>query len=79
MRTFPTQKSFRYFAINLTSSAVQPLRLREVEVRPADWAGAKAAAEVARRAAMASLYMMDELMALTRETTNEKWLMDGVV
>ena len=50
----------------LTSSAVQPLRLREVEVRPADWAGAKAATEVARRAAMASLYMIDELMALTR-------------
>ena len=46
----------------LTSSAIQPLRLREVEVRPADWAGAKAATEVARRAAMASLYMIDELI-----------------
>ena len=41
-----------------TSSAVQPFKLREVEARPADWAGAKAAAEVARREAMASLYMM---------------------
>ena len=51
---------------DLTSSAVQPLRLREVDVRPADWAGANAAAEVARRAAIASLYMIDGLMALSR-------------
>lgn len=44
--------------LSRTSSAVQPFKLREVEARPADWAGAKAAAEVARREAMASLYMM---------------------
>ena len=57
---------------DLTSSAVQPLRLREVEARLAVWAGAKAAAEAARREATTNLYMMDGMMALTRETENEK-------